>query len=412
MLIQAFQDGACEDLAAIPVYIGYDRVIEEKAYLKELGGGEKEKESPSDIFKSGRVLRKRYGRVYVNIGEPIFLKSYLASQESSFLEMTLPERQSLYRKIGYDLVHRINQVSVVTPFSLVAAGLLCHDRRGIAHQELMDVLNIFYDYLAFRCANRAETLANREKAIGDALEMFVQSDFISKMGEEEESPDEVAGIVYSLADDKRLNLEYYKNNILHFFIPVSFVAMSLVSRKQDTLILAQLLSDYQFFKRLFRKEFIFDEQKDDLDEVNDVLDYLNLNGFIAGFESDGKAWIALSEHGRKNLMFFAGLIRNYFESYWVVIRGCSYLKKGAKQEKDWLENIQGLGTRMYQMSDIKRSEALSTSNYKSAVSFLLSEEILSLGQPAEKGGRKEMVYSLAGSRLKLEALRRRVFKFL
>ncbi len=38
MILQAYQEKACDDLAAIPVYIGYDRVIEEKAYLEELGG--------------------------------------------------------------------------------------------------------------------------------------------------------------------------------------------------------------------------------------------------------------------------------------------------------------------------------------------------------------------------------------
>jgi len=37
MILQAFQEKACEDLAVIPVYIGYDRVIEEKAYLRRVG---------------------------------------------------------------------------------------------------------------------------------------------------------------------------------------------------------------------------------------------------------------------------------------------------------------------------------------------------------------------------------------
>ena len=81
MILQAFQEKACDDLAAIPVYIGYDRVIEEKAYLKELGGAPKEKEKTTDMIRSSKLLRKRYGRVYMNVGEPILLKSYLAAQE-------------------------------------------------------------------------------------------------------------------------------------------------------------------------------------------------------------------------------------------------------------------------------------------------------------------------------------------
>ena len=136
MIIQAYQEKYCENFAAIPVYIGYDRVIEEKSYLKELSGAPKIQENTADIIKSSKILRKRYGRVYLNIGEPIIMKDYLEAQEKPIDQMTMDERQSLYRKIGYEIVLEINKVSVVTPFSLVASGLLSHDRRGISHDEL------------------------------------------------------------------------------------------------------------------------------------------------------------------------------------------------------------------------------------------------------------------------------------
>lgn len=413
MIIQAFKKQSYDDLAAIPVYIGYDRVIEEKAYLKELGGAPKAKEKTTDVIKSRKLLRKRYGRVYMNIGEPILLKSYLSSQEKTFDDMTLAERQSLYRKIGYEIVLRINQVSVVTPFSIVASGLLCHDRRGISHDELMDVLKLFYDYLICREVSIAETLLHREKAIGDALALFDQSALISRMGEEEDEKDETEEIVYSLEDSKRLNLEYYKNNILHYFIPISFVATSMLSSDEDLIPINHIVSDYQFLKRLFWREFIFDDQKDDLDEVNDVLAYLHSSGMIAAFERDGKAWIEVKGRGRMNLMPFAGLIHNYFESYWVVMRGCLYLKKGSKTEKDWLKNIQSLGAKMYSKGEIRRAEALSQSNYQSAIRFFQDEEVLSVSEAGEKDEKKDSkLYSLTGNRHKTESIRRRLFKFL
>ena len=266
MIIQAFQEKACDDLAAIPVYIGYDRVIEEKAYLQELGGAPKEKEKATDMIKSSKLLRKRYGRVYMNVGEPILLKSYLAAQDKPLEEMTIEERQSLYRRIGYTIVRAINKVSVVTPFALTAVGLLCYDRRGISLGELREVLALFHDYLSFRKVSFAMTFADREKAVGEALHLFDQSGLISRMGAEEEE-EEVEEIVYSLEDDKRMNLEYYKNNILHYFLPVSFVATSILTSPEDMVPINRINDDYSFFKRLFRHEFIFDDQKNDLDEV-------------------------------------------------------------------------------------------------------------------------------------------------
>ena len=413
MIIQAYQEGACDDLALIPVYIGYDRVIEEKSYLKELGGAPKTKDKTTDLLRSSKVLRKRYGRVYLNIGEPIQMKSYLAALEKKFEDMILEERQSIYRKIGYEIVLRIGNVSVVTPYALISAGLLSHDRRGMSHNDLMNVLNSFYDYLAHQHIRLAVTLANRRKAIRDALELLDQGGLISRMGTEEEEEDEFEEIVYSLEDDKRMNLEYYKNNILNYFLPISFVATSILSNNNDMIPLTQIMEDYRFFKKLFLREFIFDQTKDDLDEVNEVLAYLHNQGMIVGEERNEQAWIEVKGKGRTHLKPFAGLISNYIESYWVVIRGCSYLQKGPLQKKDLIKKVQGLGAKMYRKGEIRRSEALSQSSFENALRVFQESDILQLTETGEKGEKKFIqTYALADDRSSKETLRRRLFKFL
>jgi glycerol-3-phosphate O-acyltransferase len=413
MILQAFQENACDDLAAIPVYIGYDRVVEEKAYLKELGGAPKEKEKTTDMIRSSKLLRKRYGRVYMNVGEPILLKSYLAAQEKPFAEMTVAERQSLYRRIGYTIVREINKVSVVTPFALTSAGLLCYDRRGISLGELREVLALFFDYLSLRKISFAMTFADREKAVGEALNLFDQSGLISRMGAEDEEEEEVEEIVYSLEDDKRMNLEYYKNNILHYFLPISFVATSILASPEDMVPVNRICDDYAFFKRLFRHEFIFDDQKDDIEEITETLSYLRDRGMIAGFDKEEEAWIEVKGRGRTNLLPFAGLIHNYMESYWVVVRGCYYLRKGPKAERDWLKNIRGLGERMYRKGEIRRAEALSQSNYQSAIRYLQDVNIVSITEVSDKAEKKFAErYALTENRVQMESFRRRLFKFL
>lgn len=413
MIIQAYQEGACDDLALIPVYIGYDRVIEEKSYLKELGGAPKAREKTTDLISSSKVLRKRYGRVYLTIGEPIQMKSYLASLEKKFEDMMLEERQSVYRKIGYEIVLRIGNVSVVTPYALIAAGLLSHDRRGMSHNDLMTVLNTFYDYLAHRQIPLAETLANRRKAVRDALDLLEQGGLISRVGTEEEQEDEFEEIVYSLDDDKRMNLEYYKNNILNYFLPISFVATSILSNNNDIIPLTQIMEDYRFFKKLFLREFIFDQTKDDLDEVNEVLTYLHNQGMIVGGEHSEQAWVEVKGRGRTHLKPFAGLISNYIESYWVVIRGCSYLRKGPIQKKDLIKKLHGLGDKMYRKGEIRRSEALSQANFENALRVYQESDILLLTETGEKGEKKFIqTYALKDDRSSKESLRRRLFKFL
>jgi Glycerol-3-phosphate O-acyltransferase len=411
MILQAYQEKYCENFAAIPVYIGYDRVIEEKSYLDELSGVPKVRENTAQIIKSGNILRKRYGRVYINIGEPIIMKSYLESQEKQIEQMTLEERQSLYRKIGYEIVLEINKVSVVTPFSLVAAGLLSHDRRGISHDDLTDILNEFYEYLSTKKVKFAATFAHRERAITDALNIFVQTEIISRI-ETEEEEEEMQEVVYSLDDEKRLNLEYYKNNILHFFVPLSFVATSMLESSDDVMPLGRIMGDYKFLKRLLWNEFISDERKDDLEEVNDVLAYLHNRKMIITTERDGQIWIEVKGKGRTKLKPFAGLIHNYLEAYWVVIRSIPYLKKKPQNQKDWLKKIRALGDRMYKRGEVLRAEALSQSNYQNVIRFLEDAELISSIVKEEKGEKKEYAYSLTENRAEMEVVRRRLFKFL
>ncbi|HOI73330.1 MAG TPA: 1-acyl-sn-glycerol-3-phosphate acyltransferase [Syntrophales bacterium] len=415
MIIQAYASGACEDLAIIPVYLGYDRIIEEKAYLKELGGEQKHDESASDVIKSGKVLRKRYGHVYVNIGEPILMKQYLESQEKTYEGMSTEERQRLYRKIGYEIVLNIDQVSVVTPFSLLSAGFLWSDRRGISVDDLMEVLGHFRDYLLARKVRFSETFGDMEKAVTSALGLFEESRLISRVGEDEDLPDEGEEVVYSLPEENRLNLEYYKNNILHYFVPACFLAASVALHREDVLSLQEIMEDYRFFKKMFRHEFIFDDRVDDLDEIREVLLYLSQKGMvsISGGEAGGFASIEVKGKGKRNLIPFAGLIRNYIESYWVVVRACAYLAQGRMPEKDFLKKIRGLGERMFQKGEIRRSEALSQSNYANALRFLEDMGIAGMTEEAVKGEKRPVRYwSLSEDRTLLEGLRRRLFRFL
>lgn len=413
MVLQAYQEKATDDLAIIPVYIGYDRIVEEKSYLQELGGAQKTQEKTTDIIKSSKILRRRYGRVYVNIGEPLFLKAYLAAQEKSLDEVNTEERQSLYRKIGYEVVLSINRVSVVTPFALISAGLLSHDRRGISHDELKEILAEFYDYLIHRRISLAATFAHHEKAINDALSMFVDSGFISRMDIEEDEDAEIDEMIYSLEDEKRPHLEYYKNNILHYFLPLSFLATSLLSRPSDAISLEEMMEDFRFFKRLFRHEFIYDDRQDDVLDVNDVLSYLHDRGAISLKAAEGGAQLEIKGRGRYLLQHFAGLIENYFESYWVVIRGCAYLRKEPRSERLWMKSLLKLGTRMYRKGEIRRAEALSQGNYQNAIAFLMDQQIISASDLPDKKDRKDArIYALQDDKQALDTVRRRVFKYI
>ena len=413
MMIQAYRGGACNDLAIIPVYIGYDRVIEEKSYLKELGGEKKQQEKTTSLVKTGSVLKKRYGRVYLNIGDPISVDAYIASCGTPIEDRTTLERQSLYRKMGYEIARRINDVSVVTPFALVAAGLLAHHKRGISHDDLMSILDQMYDYLSFKKVRFSSTLTYTQKAVNDALSLFETSGHISKMGVDDDEVDEFSEIVYSVDEDRRLNLEYYKNTILHFFIPISFVATSILSSDEDTIPLSRIIDDYRFFKMLFWNEFIFDDEVDDVDEIQDALAYIRDRGMVADHEVQKNPRLEITGRGRVNLVPFAGLIQNYIESYWIAVRGSSYLKNKSRTERDLIRKVQKLGVRMYKKGEISKAEALSQPNYRGAIRYLQDVGIVDQTVSNDNTEKKKEVklLSLTEDKNQIELLRHNLFKF-
>ena len=97
ILIQAVEEGFCEDLVFVPTSICYDRIPEEEAYLKEISGAAKVDENIGQLVQARRVLKKRYGRVYVQFAEPMSLQQYLAKYRNGADSLQPKERHAMYR---------------------------------------------------------------------------------------------------------------------------------------------------------------------------------------------------------------------------------------------------------------------------------------------------------------------------
>jgi glycerol-3-phosphate O-acyltransferase len=186
----------------------------------------------------------------------------------------------------------------------------------------------------------------------------------------------------------------------------------MVKNHEDTLSLAKIMGDYKYLKWVLWNEFIFDERRDDVEDVNDVLAYLHSRSMIVTTEREGEVWIEIKSKGHAKLKPFAGLVHNYLESCWIVIRSLVYLKKKSLTQKEWLAKIRPLGDRMFRKGEILRAEALSQANYLNAIKFLEDAELIVSQSKEEKSGKSELSYNLTDNRAQLEVLRRRLFKFL
>ncbi len=381
MILRSYDEGAAPDILFIPTFIGYDQVLEEKAYLQELEGGKKEAENVSQLVKARKFLRRRYGRAYIQFSEPISMQAYLAG-----LQSTDPD-DLLARNHGHDLARRIildiNQISVVTPFSLVCAALLTYPRKGVYRRELLQIIRVLFDYLKDQQVPEADSLEDLNKAVEDTLALCESRKLITPIEKEEGLTDELGLGGYSIDETKRPLLEYYKNNILHFFLPAAMVSQSILARQGFEFTRGQILEDYCFLLDFFRNEFIFGDA-DPESQVKHTLDYFEARGVVINLDPQ-EASYTLSASGLKELAYFANLLFNYLESYWIVFRSIKYLQKKPRSEKEFLKRIQSIGAKLHKLGEVERAEALSESTFQNALKIFGEKGIVVKKAPEGKG---------------------------
>ncbi|CAN7662776.1 glycerol-3-phosphate 1-O-acyltransferase PlsB [Aquipseudomonas alcaligenes] len=198
----------------VPVYIGYERVLEGRTYLGELRGASKKKESIFDIFKVIGALKLRFGSVAVNFGEPIKLAEFLDQEQPTWRDQELgpqyrPEWLSdTTNKLATRVARHLNDAAAINPVNLVALALLSTSRLALDERALTRVLDL---YLALLRAVPYSPHATLPEGDGQALIQYVQS-----MNLLAEQKDALGKILY-LDEQNAVLMTYYRNNVLHIF---------------------------------------------------------------------------------------------------------------------------------------------------------------------------------------------------
>ena len=75
MTIDAHRRGVPRPIAFVPVYIGYDKLVEATSYADELRGADKKTESVGGVFRNVRLVRQSFGSAQLIFGEPMMCGS-------------------------------------------------------------------------------------------------------------------------------------------------------------------------------------------------------------------------------------------------------------------------------------------------------------------------------------------------
>lgn len=363
----------------VPISIGYERLVEAKSYVKELSGGEKEKESVAGLVKALRVLAERYGRINIQIGDIVTLddiKRDLEQQKppSSREGGAFVPKRALVTRLGHQIIHEINRATLVTSGSTVALALLTQAGRGVSHADLKhrcDLLLGALDRLGARMQKglRAPSGGLSARALDDALHLFSSAKWLQI-----ERGDADNEAVYVVPDDGRLSIDISKNVILHFFVPYGLIAAALLVPGPTPVPLRTLRDRVQHLSRLFKYEFMFRADASFEQIFEETLRALHDEGTLAA--TDDEVSIVDSDDARHRVGLYAASIAAFLEGYRIVARTLALLAKGPIAQKDLAKKALATGKRMFLSGEIARREAIQRPVFDNAIASFLDQGIL------------------------------------
>ncbi|WP_213663725.1 glycerol-3-phosphate 1-O-acyltransferase PlsB [Stutzerimonas stutzeri] len=248
----------------VPVYVGYERVLEGRTYLGELRGAAKKKESIFDIFKVIGALRQRFGQVWVNFGEPLKLNEFLDQEQPGWRQQNhAPEFRpdwlnATTNRLAERIAQRLNEAAAVNPVNLVALAMLSTSRQALDRRSLARILDLYQRLLRAVPYSPHTTLPEGD---GAALIDYVKSlDLIA------EQEDALGDILY-LDEQNAVLMTYYRNNVMHIFALPALLASFFQSSSRISR--AQILSYSEALYPYLRAELFMRWEVDELAAVID-----------------------------------------------------------------------------------------------------------------------------------------------
>lgn len=356
-----------------PVSIGYERLMEESAFARELAGGAKVKEDATQLLAASRVLADRWGRVNVQIGRAFELGALREELEVG-PRPTPAKRRALVKRLAHLVMSEVNRVTLVTPGSVVALVLLAQGRRGMSYRELLDratrvAMRLRRDGARLAPSLRlADTDALREQGFVEAMRLYVQSGLVAqhvpgelrREGRRRERLYTGTDVLFTIPDDKRVRLDFAKNHIVHFLVDRALVATAFrSSRGTGSRTIPVVRERVQALSRLFKLEFMFRADAGFERIFDETLAAMIADGELVregDSLAEGKGHDG--EDGASWLRFHAATLQNFIEGYLVAARSLEALLKGKLAKKDLATRALKTGERMTVRGEIERTEAV------------------------------------------------------
>ncbi len=219
MTVRSFIREHARPLVFVPVYIGYEKVMEGRSYVRELAGKPKQKESLWGVLGNARRIRKVFGKVSINFGRPLPLAAFLDRYRPDWASVPCcvddDWPRTATRNAATELARRLNEAAVINPVNLIALSLLPTPRHTADELALKRLL-AHYQALAADAPYAPVTIP-----CSLAPEEIISHCERLKIVERIDHP---LGTLIAVRASEATLLPYYRNNVLHLFALPSLIA--------------------------------------------------------------------------------------------------------------------------------------------------------------------------------------------
>jgi glycerol-3-phosphate O-acyltransferase len=310
------------------------------------------------LLGAGKVLLAKYGRVDIQFDQPFDLKEALGDvapdDEEAF--------RAAVRRVSHRIVYGIARATSVTPSALWSSVLLAPGKRGVAVAEARAGIALLEARARQAGARFTEAFErDRDVALDRALEMLISAGHVTRRDD-----------LLLVPEDRRPQLEYYKNNAVNWYVAESLLSRTLLSWSPGAPVrVAELRSLTLDLSRLFKREFVY--------RVDASFDTI-FDETLAGMAREG--WLkvsedqaAVTEEGREPLAMLAGLCTNFVESYAAAASALGAARV-AMAPRDLAKSALQAAERMYLKGEISRREAVSRVTIGNALDYFEERGIL------------------------------------
>ncbi|MCC5867129.1 MAG: glycerol-3-phosphate 1-O-acyltransferase PlsB [Gammaproteobacteria bacterium] len=221
MTVHSYLCQPVRPLAFVPVYFGYEKLVEGQTYIGELSGQGKKKESIGGLLRSVRTLREHFGHVQVSIGEPLHLSPVLDAHRPDWRgeEHQLDTRPAwlgeVVDELGREILVRINSAAVVNPVNLVALVLLAMPKQAMVERDLAAQISMYLQLLKRKPWAMESRLPDM-----DARQVIHTAETLKVV---QRHKHDLGDVIYM--DERRALLAtYFRNNVQHLLALHGMVA--------------------------------------------------------------------------------------------------------------------------------------------------------------------------------------------